>query len=470
MFTVANVTLRVGRYVLFDEIAAGGMATVHFGRMLGPSGFARTVAIKRLHPQYAKDPEFISMFLDEAQLAARIRHPNVVAMLDVASSEGETLLVMEYVLGAAFSALLRTLRDRKEPIPIPIACAIIASTLMGLHAAHEATGDQGETLHLVHRDVSPQNILVGVDGIPRVADFGIAKAVGRLQTTREGHVKGKSAYMAPEQIRGREVDRRVDVYAAGVVLWEALVGRRLFVADSPLATMNAVLEATISSPASSRPEVSPEIDAIVMRALARHPDTRFSTAREMAIALEKAVRVPSAREIGEWVESVAGDAITLRAARIREIETTPAISVVNSSAEPVDVATENAQISEIEARPRARLSLGFAVVTLLVMTVGVAVVWRSRHSSSVSETAPLPVATPSAAPVSSPSAAPSAAVSIEGPPPRPAEATSAVTIASGSSHPRVVPRPAVTPNTNAARCNPPFTIDATGVRRWKPGC
>src|SRR5450432_3116813 len=181
----------IGRYALYGKLAAGGMATVHFGRLLGPAGFSRTVAIKRLHPQFAKDPEFVAMFLDEARLAARIHHPNVIATLDVVALEGELFLVLEYVQGESFASLLRAARDRRTPVPLPVVSAVMTGVLHGLHAAHEAKNERGEPLRLVHRDVSPHNVLVGADGVPRVLDFGIAKAAGRLQTTREGHLKGK---------------------------------------------------------------------------------------------------------------------------------------------------------------------------------------------------------------------------------------------------------------------------------------
>ena len=215
----------VGRYALFDEIASGGMATVHYGRLLGPVGFSRTVAIKRLHPEYARDPEFVSMFVDEARLAARIRHPNVVPTLDVIAEEGELFLVMDYVLGAPLSAIMFTAKQKNIIMPPRIGTAILSGCLQGLHAAHEATDESGVSLGIVHRDVSPQNILVGADGVPRVLDFGIAKASGRTYSTRDGSVKGKVAYMAPEQMESGVVTRQADLYAATVVLWEAGRGR-----------------------------------------------------------------------------------------------------------------------------------------------------------------------------------------------------------------------------------------------------
>ena len=220
-----------GRYVLCDEIAHGGMATVYVGRLVGSAGFARTVAIKRLHAAYARDPDFVSMFVDEARLAARIHHPNVVSTLDVVALEGELFLVMEYIQGESLARLERLASDRGDRIPEAMAASMIAGILHGLHAAHEARDERGEPLGIVHRDVSPQNVLVGVDGVARVLDFGIAKAAGRIQTTRDGQLKGKLAYMSPEQLRG-EVTRTTDVYAAGVVLWEALTGRQLFVGEN----------------------------------------------------------------------------------------------------------------------------------------------------------------------------------------------------------------------------------------------
>ena len=219
----------IGRYALYDQIAAGGMATVHFGRLHGPVGFSRLVAVKRLHPEFSRDREFVSMFIDEARHAARVRHPNVVQTLNVVDTEGELFVVMEYVQGESLARLLQAARTA-GPVPIPIACAIMCGVLNGLHAAHEATDTDGEPLGLVHRDVSPQNVLVGVDGIPRVLDFGIALVTSRKRTTGDGKLKGKFGYMAPEHIDGHAC-RQSDVFATGIVLWEVLTGKRLFGGD-----------------------------------------------------------------------------------------------------------------------------------------------------------------------------------------------------------------------------------------------
>ena len=235
--------IEIGRYVLHAELASGGMATVFLGRLLGQAGFARTVAIKRSHPGFAKDPEFVSMFLDEARIAARIRHPNVVPVLDVEARDGELFLVMDYVHGESLARLWRSCAG--TPIDPAIAGRIAADMLYGLHAAHQAKNERGELLHVVHRDVSPQNVLVGADGTSRVTDFGIAKAQNRIQTTHEGQLKGKLSYMAPEQLEERPVDARTDVYAATVVLWELLTARRLHTSADAGATINRILTGKI---------------------------------------------------------------------------------------------------------------------------------------------------------------------------------------------------------------------------------
>jgi serine/threonine-protein kinase len=260
------------------------------------------------------------MFLDEAHLAARIRHPNVVSTLDVVAQQGELFLVMDYVQGESLSKLLRAARQSRERMPVPIAAAVVAGVLHGLHAAHEATNDRGEPLDIVHRDVSPQNVMVGIDGTALVLDFGVAKAVGRLQTTREGQLKGKMAYMAVEQLRGAPVDRRADVYAAGVVLWETLVGRRLFEGDNDVEVFGKVLDAAVATPGSLVPDVPPELDAIVMRALARPAQDRFASARDMARAIERAVPPIAAADVGEWVERMAERALASRADVMARIE------------------------------------------------------------------------------------------------------------------------------------------------------
>jgi eukaryotic-like serine/threonine-protein kinase len=316
----------VGRYALYGEIATGGMASVHYGRLLGPAGFSRTVAIKRLHPHLARDREFTAMFLDEARLAARVSHPNVVPMLDVVELADEVLLVMEYVPGATLTELIRASIATGALIPPDIAAAIVSGVLHGLHAAHEATDEAGAPLGMVHRDVSPQNVQIGVDGVPRVLDFGVAKAEGRMQTTRDGQLKGKLAYMPPEQLRGT-VDRRTDVYAASVILWETLASRRLFTAENDGAIVTRVLEEKIEPPSAYAPAVPRELCAITLRGLDRDPSRRFPNAREMALAIEARVSVAKPTRVARWVEELAGETLKQRATEVAGVEnaSTPAL-------------------------------------------------------------------------------------------------------------------------------------------------
>ncbi|NUP10814.1 MAG: serine/threonine protein kinase [Polyangiaceae bacterium] len=310
----------LGRYALYGEIAAGGMATVHLGRLLGPEGFAKTVAIKQLHPQFAKDPDFVSMFLDEGRLAARIQHPNVVSTLDVISQERELFLVMEYIEGESLARLIRAMRASDMLVPPRLVGTIMAGALYGLHAAHEAKNERGEPLGIIHRDVSPQNILVGIDGVARVLDFGVAKAANRSQITREGQLKGKLSYMAPEQILEDDFDRRVDIYAAGVVLWESLCARRLFDGENEGKILKKVLSTDVTPPSQVVPGLPPNVDDIVMRALSKDPSRRFSTAWEFAVAVEEVLGVETPRRLGAFVEGCAKDTIQARTARVRQLE------------------------------------------------------------------------------------------------------------------------------------------------------
>jgi serine/threonine-protein kinase len=314
------------------------MATVHYGRLVGPVGFSRTVAIKRLHAQYAKDPEFVAMFLDEARLAARIQHPNVVPTLDVVSTDGELFLVMEYVQGETLARLNRAVRDAGSHMPTGIALTIIVQVLHGLHAAHEAKDERGAPLGIVHRDISPQNVLVGVDGVARVLDFGVAKAAVRLQTTREGQLKGKLAYMAPEQIGG-QVDRLTDIYAAGVLLWESLTGKRLYEAVNEGQLLQKVLRGKPDRP-SMHVSLSAVLDEITLRALELDPRKRFATAREMALALERTGELSMSSEVGDWVESTARSELSRRAERLSEIESSTKTRIPVARAHVPDDATE----------------------------------------------------------------------------------------------------------------------------------
>jgi serine/threonine-protein kinase len=414
---------RVGRYALHDEIASGGMATVRYARLSGEGSFSRVVAVKVLHAQYAKEEAFRAMFLDEARLVSRIRHPNVVATLDVQEEEGELFLFMDYVHGESLSKLLRLASSRAESVPVPIAVGILVDALEGLHAAHEATSEQGTPLHVVHRDVSPQNILVASDGVVKVADFGVAKAVGRLAEKFSVHhtVKGKAGYMAPEQVRG-SADRRADLYAAGVVLWEALAGRRLFTGESFMEIVMQALEARVAPPSSLRADVPPELDAVVLRAVSEDPARRWSTAREFAVALEQCTPRASARAIGEWVQRIAKSSLDARAEQIARIEADDGSRV--TVPDRIQGTIDEAMIEDVQGSSRAdvpavhtsgvvlsRLTRARRVLpiaaALAAVTLGVAGLTSARvfaPSTRAPEASP-PVAAPPPEPAPSPAAA-----------------------------------------------------------------
>jgi serine/threonine protein kinase len=294
------------------------MASVHIGVLEGALGFSRVVAIKRLHGALSADERFVSMLIDEARLVSRIRHVNVVQTLDILERGPEIYVIMEYVRGAALSRLIELTNAKGELVPLPIAVPIMIGALRGLGAAHDATDLDGSPLGIVHRDVSPQNILVGVAGVPRVIDFGVARAVGRLGNTNTGEFKGKLAYAAPEQVAGKGggASRRSDIFAAGIVLWELITGRRLFHRETQVETLRQVLDGEIRSPVAilhedarmeqfrGRADVEALAD-VVMRALEREPHRRFETAEAMARSLEQAFTGVSAPAVGAWVQSVA---------------------------------------------------------------------------------------------------------------------------------------------------------------------
>jgi serine/threonine protein kinase len=319
---------RLDRYDLIGELASGGMATVFLGRLGGVGGFQRFVAIKRLHPHLANEEEFIEMFLDEARLAAGIHHPHVVPILEVGQSENGYYLVMEYIEGDTLMRLMGRSFAMAKPIPRPVLVRIVLDTLAGLHAAHELNDANGQPVQLVHRDVSPQNILVGVDGCSRITDFGVAHAASRLSNTRADRLKGKLAYMSPEQARCGEVDRRSDVFAMGIILWEVLAAKRLFKAEHEAMTLQKVTIEPIPRLSSVVSGVHPALDQVCARALDRDPSRRYRSAAEMAEALERAARtaasasptdlgVASPREVAAYVQGALGEDIAAQRESVR---------------------------------------------------------------------------------------------------------------------------------------------------------
>ena len=297
----------VGRYLVLDPLASGGMASVHLGQLRGGSGFRRFVAVKMLHAALGRDPEARAMFIDEARIVSRIRHPNVIQTLDVLEDEGDLFLVMDYADGVPLSRLMKDVFGARGTIPVDIVVAVVCDLLEGLHAAHEARDDNGSALSIVHRDVSPQNIMIARDGSAKVLDFGIARASDRAHLTSPGEIKGKAAYMAPEQARGSGVDRRADIYASAIVLWELLSGRRLFQGESFAESILKQLEQKPEAPSTIRSEVSHALDAVVLRGLAKSRDDRFPTAEEMMNALVAASPRAARAVVSDYVADIERD-------------------------------------------------------------------------------------------------------------------------------------------------------------------
>ena len=319
----APATLSFGRYILHAPIARGGMAQVYTARLVGAEGFNRLVAAKRLHPQFTDDPDFVAMFHDEARIASRIHHPNVVPVLDVVVEGTEVILVQEYVHGVPLDRLFKAALASEEPIPMGILVAIVAGTLSGLHAAHETKDETDQPLNIVHRDVSPQNIMVSVDGIPRLLDFGIARAELCVHVTREGVFKGKVAYMAPEQLRAEAVTRAADVYAAGVILWELVRHRRLHGASNEAQifarTLSGALPKVTDVLDGARVTMSPErrrklveLAPIVARALSSAAEDRFATAAEMLGAVLAVCPAATSQEVSAWVKTLGAEYLDRR--------------------------------------------------------------------------------------------------------------------------------------------------------------
>lgn len=312
--TERDKTITVGRYQLHRKIARGGMATIHIAHLVGDVGFSRIVAAKRLHPELAQDRDFVAMFLDEARIASRVHHRNVVPVLDVVTMRDEVILVQDFVHGVPLSWLQKELAEAQLRVPVPIAVAIACQVLAGLHAAHETTDELGTPLQIVHRDVSPQNVMIATDGSARLLDFGVAKAAMAAHVTRAGMFKGKIAYAAPEQIRGRATQQS-DIYAVAVMLWEMLTGRRLNPSSQgQTAQIAKILRGEIATVTDTLAEERAwlgdswshleALQDVLDRGLAHDPLQRWATALDMEVALAAAVSPAAPSEIAAWVRSV----------------------------------------------------------------------------------------------------------------------------------------------------------------------
>jgi serine/threonine-protein kinase len=307
-FELESAGKQVGRYRLAYEIASGGQASIFMAVADGPSGFGKVVALKRLHKHLAKEQSFISMFLDEARLASQLTHPNVCGVIDFGVEDGEYFMAMEYLTGVTVAKLashaqkLAAQGKLDRELWSALVAHVVASAAEGLRAAHELKDVRGDKLNVVHRDVSPQNIMVGFDGSVRVMDFGIAKYDERETETSLGEVKGKYAYMSPEQARAAPIDHRTDIWALGVIAWELLTLRRLFKRETTAQTVLAVMNDEIEPPSRVEPSVPHEVDAAVLGAITRDLEQRTADARAFGSALRKAAGAADASDLAAWVQ------------------------------------------------------------------------------------------------------------------------------------------------------------------------
>ncbi len=436
----------VGGYELISVLGRGGMATVHLGRRPGSEGY---VAIKTVHADAFDDEASALTLHDEARVLSHVRHANVVPLLEVLRAEGSVLLVMPYVRGSSLAELMVATSEAELVLTPQVVSAIAQDVLAGLDAAHAARGADGTHLRVVHRDVSPQNVIVGADGIAKVLDFGVAKSDGRAaKTTRDGTMKGKVAYMAPEQIHGEEADLRADLYAVGVLAWEMLALDRLFAGANDADTLRRVLMAPVANISSLRADVPTSLDAWIARAVSRNRGARFRSASEMARELEAIVPRASAFEV-ERAMAPCAERMAQREPRPRSLPP-PAIAPVASNYPPA---------ATVPPPPKARR---WALVSLVVVFVGLALLTVAALGSR------------GARPASAFAAVvPSATLSAAGEPPAQPPV--------GLPETAPLPVPSVTPSSPAVakkratsplppNCAVPYTVDHDGRKKYRAEC
>ena len=326
--SAASQAMAGGKYRVIAGLGRGGMAEVYLAQMAGPSGFTKLAVLKRLRQGISQDEEMLSMFLDEARLAARLNHPNIVNTFEVGEDANGHFIAMEYLDGQPLSTIVRRMQ-KAEPFPLDYQLFVMNEVLTALHYIHELTDYDGTPLNIVHRDISPQNVFVTYAGQVKVMDFGVAKAASASVETRAGVLKGKVTYMAPEQARGINVDRRADLYAVGVMLWEAATKRRLWKGSDDLAVLTHLVSGQpVKTPKSIDPEVPDELERIIMKALAPLAADRYATAVEFQTDLEAFMTeskvVAASREIGRYLsEKFGNDRAEIRTAIESFIKSAP---------------------------------------------------------------------------------------------------------------------------------------------------
>jgi serine/threonine protein kinase len=345
--------VRFGKYDLLALLATGGMAEIWLARVSGMAGFEKLVVIKRLLDKLAADHEFVEMFLDEARINARLTHSNVVQVLELGQVEGKYFMSMEYVPGLSVSQVGKRATKMLGEVPQEVACGIICQACSGLHYAHDKALPDGTPLGIIHRDVSPQNLILTFEGLVKVLDFGIAKAHGRQSQTRTGFVKGKFSYMSPEQCLGQSLDRRTDVFALGIVLFELCTARRLFKRGTTYETYTAISNADVPAPRTLNTKIDPAVEAVIVRALQKNPDHRYPTADALQDALEDAMRKAGLR-------GLPNDLKKFMEATFRAEEQEQRRLVSQAKRGELGSASEAVQVSPVAAAAAAEIEANYA--------------------------------------------------------------------------------------------------------------
>ena len=349
-----STATRFGKYDLLALLATGGMAEIWLARVSGMAGFEKLVVIKRLLDKLAIEPEYVEMFLDEARINARLTHSNIVQVLELGQVEGKYFMAMEFVPGLSVSQVGKRATKTLGDVPQEVACGIVTQACSGLHYAHDKTMPDGTPLNIIHRDVSPQNLILTYEGLVKVLDFGIAKADHRQSQTRTGLVKGKFSYMAPEQCLGQALDRRSDVFALGIVLFELCTARRLFKRRSTYDTYTAITKADVPPPRQLNPKVHEAVEAVIVRALALKPDDRYPTADAMQDALENAMRTAGLRGSATDLAKFMNDAFAAERAEQNRLISQATRGELGSAEEAV-------QVSPVAAAAAAEAASNYAV-------------------------------------------------------------------------------------------------------------
>ncbi|PTL79210.1 protein kinase [Vitiosangium sp. GDMCC 1.1324] len=485
-----------GQYVLVRKLAEGGMAEIFLAKRLGADGFERNVVIKRMLAHLSGLPDFVEMFRDEARLAARLVHPNVVQIHDLGFTEDCYYICMEYLPGEDFSTTVRTASFRGEYVPVPLVLRVLADAARGLHYAHTFTDESGRPMNIVHRDISPSNLYVTYEGQVKVLDFGIAKAESRLTQTRTGVVKGKYMYMAPEQARGAEVDQRADVFSLGVCLYEALTHVRPFARDNDLAVLNALMAADYQPPRALRADLSPELEEVVLKAMAFEPSQRHASAAEFADDLEHILsrepHAPTGAQLAAYLRASFGEQRYTEKTRIPTLaslgpvgppssaslsgaSSIPSVASSTARSEPrmsVVPASSGAGIPSVQ--PSSRKGLVVGIVAGCLLLAGGAFVMGRKVGTAPSE----PVAPPAPSAVTQTAQPPPAAVPAEPAPASPGGTVASAAVAGtpppaqvapapvrGATEPEVQPEPPSQVKGSARTAKTRVSLEAADIQR-----